>query len=473
MRSKCCWICLCILLLLWPTAAGAEDRALLIGVGDYQVTGKDLPGIEEDLSAMEEVCRLLGFVRIMRLKDSAATCDAVKQAMSSFLVDGVGPKDRVLFYFSGHGSQIADRNGDEEDGKDEVLLPCDVSPHDATLSKVLIDDDFGKMLAAIPAGMVLVMIDSCHSGTATKGFRGVTWQEVGENSGMFYKFFYYPGMPEGTAKDGFAKEVDKGSGNYVSLSAARDDEKAIATPRGSVFSQGILNAVKKAHYAHEPLCMTDLEKKTGEFIAESLHKEDRIQHPQLFGNQSLAKVNLFKDAVETVTPEPAPPAAVTADTLWNRLEDMADKAGYPVDVSINQDLFKVGDLLKITCRAPKTGYLNVLNLDPEDGNVIVLYPNKHHPDNLVQAGETVTIPSEGDAFRLRAKGAARQTMIMVFHSERKINAFSDGYGRNEDLFRMLSDKSMFTYQVERGFSAKPTQEVKAYGAGKVITVIEP
>ncbi len=31
--------------------------------------------------------------------------------------------DSLFFHFSGHGSQQYDRNGDEEDGKDETICP--------------------------------------------------------------------------------------------------------------------------------------------------------------------------------------------------------------------------------------------------------------------------------------------------------------------------------------------------------------
>lgn len=39
-----------------------------------------------------------------------------------WLVAGVRPGDSLFFHFSGHGSQVKDRDGDEDDGYDEVFF---------------------------------------------------------------------------------------------------------------------------------------------------------------------------------------------------------------------------------------------------------------------------------------------------------------------------------------------------------------
>ena len=125
----------------------AADRALLVGVGDYRsphVT--DLDGTGLDLTMMREVVRLLGFPAegVQVLADAAATEAAVDQAIREWLVEGAGPEDRILFYFSGHGAQVADLSGDELDGRDEVLALHDTrmlqERGQTTLDGVLLDD---------------------------------------------------------------------------------------------------------------------------------------------------------------------------------------------------------------------------------------------------------------------------------------------------------------------------------------------
>ncbi|CAG8527003.1 2811_t:CDS:2 [Acaulospora morrowiae] len=63
---------------------------------------------------------------------------------------------------SGHGGQLVDEDGDEEDGFDETILPLDwkVNGH-------IIDDELHKLLVdPLPSGVRLtVVFDSCHSGT--------------------------------------------------------------------------------------------------------------------------------------------------------------------------------------------------------------------------------------------------------------------------------------------------------------------
>lgn len=68
----------------------------------------------------------------------------------------------VVFAYSGHGSYIRDRNGDEIDGKDEVLCPIDC------MTKGMISDDVIKrnFIDRLGSNVKLIMLmDCCHSGT--------------------------------------------------------------------------------------------------------------------------------------------------------------------------------------------------------------------------------------------------------------------------------------------------------------------
>ncbi len=54
--------------------------------------------------------------QIKTVKDSDATLIGIERFIKEWLINGVSSKDRVVFYFSGHGSYISDTNGDESDG---------------------------------------------------------------------------------------------------------------------------------------------------------------------------------------------------------------------------------------------------------------------------------------------------------------------------------------------------------------------
>jgi len=81
-----------------------------------------------------------------------------------WLIKGAHKGDTLIFFYSGHGSQIPDYNGDEMDRKDETICP-----HDYATAGMISDDDLRTMMQALPAGANLdVILDSCHSGTGTR-----------------------------------------------------------------------------------------------------------------------------------------------------------------------------------------------------------------------------------------------------------------------------------------------------------------
>lgn len=68
--------------------------------------------------------------------------------------------DFFLLSYSGHGGQMPDSNGDEADGQDETWCLYDGQ---------LLDDELYLELSRFAAGVrVLVLSDSCHSGTVTR-----------------------------------------------------------------------------------------------------------------------------------------------------------------------------------------------------------------------------------------------------------------------------------------------------------------
>jgi len=72
--------------------------------------------------------------------------------------------DRLFFYFAGHGEQVFDQDGDEDDGMDESILPVD---HQGDVNQDIVDDEiFEAMVKPLPMGCKLTaLIDCCHSGT--------------------------------------------------------------------------------------------------------------------------------------------------------------------------------------------------------------------------------------------------------------------------------------------------------------------
>ena len=160
--------------LLLATAAAAQDaapgkRALLIGVNDY-VTDQftDLRGAVNDVETVRQLLtQRFGFpeAHVTVLTDAAATRAGILAALRKIVAEA-GPKDTVYLHFSGHGSQAKDFDGDEPDGRDETIVPQDGRTEGIA---DITDDELGGILAGLTADRCVVVLDSCHSGTATRG----------------------------------------------------------------------------------------------------------------------------------------------------------------------------------------------------------------------------------------------------------------------------------------------------------------
>lgn len=93
------------------------------------------------------------------LHDSEATVKRVADALHVFAADTV-PGDTVLITYSGHGGQVLDYSKDESDGRDETWCLFD---------GMLLDDDLHLALSKFKKGVrIIVVSDSCHSGTVVK-----------------------------------------------------------------------------------------------------------------------------------------------------------------------------------------------------------------------------------------------------------------------------------------------------------------
>lgn len=140
-------------------------KALLVGINEYAEA--PLRGCVNDVQQMKELLqRYYGFAAtdIRLLLDDAATGAAIKAGLE-WLADGGAEADAVrVFHYSGHGSYVADLNGDEPDGRDECLVP-----YDYKTNGMLIDDVLKSYYDRFPpAGNLTLVMDCCHSGTINR-----------------------------------------------------------------------------------------------------------------------------------------------------------------------------------------------------------------------------------------------------------------------------------------------------------------
>jgi hypothetical protein len=138
-------------------------KALCIGINNYPGTQMDLRGCVNDAEDWATELASRGFT-VKKLIDDKATKAAMVDAFKA-IVQGAAPQDVVVITYSGHGTYVPDQNGDEADGFDEALCPYDIQTNNAPF----IDDEIHAIFETRKPGVRVVLIaDSCHSGTVTR-----------------------------------------------------------------------------------------------------------------------------------------------------------------------------------------------------------------------------------------------------------------------------------------------------------------
>jgi hypothetical protein len=162
-----------LFLLLLTTTASAADRALLIGIEQYRDRAiRPAHGAERDAQDMEQLLlQSLGFpaAAIHRLNGSQATSAEIAREFRQWLIRDTRAGDRIFFYYAGHGSYLRDDDGDEKDGYDETIVPYDATPNGPGMIR---DDQLSRWMAELAGRRVVMVFDSCHSGTIARSFGG-------------------------------------------------------------------------------------------------------------------------------------------------------------------------------------------------------------------------------------------------------------------------------------------------------------
>lgn len=178
-------------------AALAQNKyAVVIGIGDYpeQSGWKEISG-DKDVDMIVPMLLQNGFARenITVLVNSEATKSAIRNAISD-LAGVSGKGDIVYIHFSGHGQQVTDLDGDETDGYDEAIIPYDAASRYGLGGykgeNHILDDEFGLWLEGLRMsvgrkGLILVALDACHSGDATRGNNNNEGKHVRGTSEIF------------------------------------------------------------------------------------------------------------------------------------------------------------------------------------------------------------------------------------------------------------------------------------------------
>lgn len=263
--------------------------ALLVGINDYATS--PLRGCVNDCDAMREM--LTGraapeALELAQLTNGEATREAIIQVFRSHF-GRASAGDTALFYFSGHGSQepVPPLYRDlEPDSLCETLVAFDSR---LPGGRDLADKELAVLLAEVAARgpHVVVVLDCCHSGTATRDTDGLTIRrhirDVRPRSFESYWFVGDRSVPSDLDAAGGWKVLPRG--RHVLLAACEADQVSLeisdrAGERRGLFTRSLLAALSR--FDHLP-SYRELLKQTELLVARG---HDR-QRPCLEGDARL------------------------------------------------------------------------------------------------------------------------------------------------------------------------------------------
>jgi hypothetical protein len=143
--------------------------ALLVGIDKYPLLAPrgQLAGCVNDVRLLSSLLLKFGFPKenICHLENERATRDDILNALRE-LAGKISENDAVVVHFSGLGSMMTDREGDEPDGLDETIVPFDGgrAPYE---NRDITEDELYVFIKGISQKTtnITLIFDTSHSGS--------------------------------------------------------------------------------------------------------------------------------------------------------------------------------------------------------------------------------------------------------------------------------------------------------------------
>lgn len=372
----------------------SRRHALVIGIDTYPGFGPEsqLAGGVRDAETMAAVLiDRHGFAAsdVLRLCEKDATRRAILDAVER-LQRAVRDGDQVVLYFSGHGSQMTDREGDEGDGLDETFVPVD-SGREIDENRDVTDDEVNHWAAGVleVTPHLTLIFDCCHGGTLQRPGWRVRCVPPDLRPVELLPPSPIPGW----------RDVETGPRPLVAT-ACRDDEAAVELPPSIA---GAARGAFSFHFVDTLRCAAVGETWREVFAraASALAVDCPEQHPQLSGDG--LDVPLFG----------GDRTGMRGRDAGRRLLDLAarpDRFGIVMELfrsrggawsRQSESSFVVGDRLRVDLRHGHGRELFVYLLDIGlTGRVTLLFPDPEGHE-LLDPGRTLTIGARrGDVLEL-------------------------------------------------------------------------
>lgn len=277
--------------------------AIFTGVDKYKEPGIDLNGCARDarnMSTFMEMRYDFGLVRLYT--DEQVTTSSLPQILTNAM-QSLEPGDEFLWYHSGHGTQVYDANGDEEDSVDEALVL-----HDSDWDSMFTDDLIREIFKDFPADAYCTFLfDTCFSGgmfrfTKTKGVRQIRKYRV----------------KIANAKGRRTKLAHRATSNSVMISACQEgqysEEAVFADNVEGAFTHNLIQCLNKtsADLSNKSLCLA---------VSDMLRKGGFQQDPLIAGTEAMQNRGFLGRGNPMVVEE----TGKTSTNFWKKLMRLIKK----------------------------------------------------------------------------------------------------------------------------------------------------
>ena len=143
-----------------------KSHAFIIGINDYEHITPLKTAVNDALGIAQRLEEQHAYtVHPPMINGKKA---AIMEWLTETIPQAVGPDDRVVFYFAGHGIAL-----DSEEGPNGYLVPADARPGEP--ASLIAMNDFHRMLNGLPCRHGLLILDCCFAGAFkwSTGFRGI------------------------------------------------------------------------------------------------------------------------------------------------------------------------------------------------------------------------------------------------------------------------------------------------------------
>jgi len=239
-----------------------EKFALIIGIGDFK--DPQIGKLQFAAKDAEDLARVLQDPRYGRFKPDNVTLLTNAKATRANILNAlqdlfykVQEDDLVFIYVSSHGSQKQTDHG--------LMGIGYIVTHDANLKDIFVNaldyENFSKQASILKARRKVVFLDTCFSGQASVGSKGLSIEGVGVDPTTARLFL-------------------SGEGTYV-ITSSKDNERSFESEslENSYFTYFLIEALKKGS---EPPTIKEIFSYLTQKVPEAVAREKRsFQHPQM------------------------------------------------------------------------------------------------------------------------------------------------------------------------------------------------